>query len=195
MRRLCACECGTEMPLSYPSRAKFIKEHANFDFRAHDSGYRGYTEGELVTMTGAGGHVGVQLKQGFPRARTEAGQRKTQGGRWTYDPARWTEIICMTCKEKKTIYARALRHTKRGPFCSKKCENLEAPGCKAAVIQALKYHFKLATCEIAAIMKVRSQHVSAFTAVQPVVVSWFERKYQAEAIAAAQAILSARGEA
>lgn len=72
----------------------------------------------------------------------------------------------------------------------------EIPGAKAAIIQALRYHFKLSLPATAAIMGITPNDVSWACRREkfekkkyPRIIPWVRREYKMEAIKAAAAIL------
>lgn len=68
--------------------------------------------------------------------------------------------------------------------------SLEKKACRAAVIQALRFHFYMRPRDIAKLMKMPRQAVANMTVTpDTTVLQWYERRYQAEAIAAALKIL------
>jgi ABC-type Fe3+ transport system permease subunit len=68
----------------------------------------------------------------------------------------------------------------------------DTPACRAAVIQALRFHFHLRVKEIATVMQLPSQTISTLTGSNTTVFQWYERGYQQEAIAAARDLLYKR---
>lgn len=68
----------------------------------------------------------------------------------------------------------------------------ERPGCRAAVIQALRFHFHMQPAHIAKLLNVPRQTVTTVT-VSPdaTVLQWYERRHQDAAITAALKILEA----
>jgi hypothetical protein len=65
----------------------------------------------------------------------------------------------------------------------------EKVACRAAITQALRYHFHKRPKEIAKLMKMKRQNVSLLTNGDATVLQWYERRHQEEAIAAALKIL------
>jgi hypothetical protein len=66
----------------------------------------------------------------------------------------------------------------------------ERPACQAAIIQALRFHFRKRPKEIAALLNIKSQRVSMITNEGLTVLRWEDRQFKNEAIAAA-AVLAA----
>ena len=70
----------------------------------------------------------------------------------------------------------------------------ETPSCRTAIIQAMRYHYHLPVTHIARILSIPPQTVSSLTVgIDHHVLSWYERKHQAAAIASAGEILLDRG--
>ncbi len=65
----------------------------------------------------------------------------------------------------------------------------ERPACQAAIIQALRFHFRLRPKEIAQLLKIESQRVSMATGESLTILSWEAREYKNDAILAAQKLL------
>jgi hypothetical protein len=66
---------------------------------------------------------------------------------------------------------------------------IERPASRAAVCQALRHFFNLPTKQVAALVNVSSQYVSAVTNDSTTVVSWQERQRQQESIDVAWRLL------
>lgn len=65
----------------------------------------------------------------------------------------------------------------------------ERPACQAAIIQALRFHFRLRPKEIANKLDISRHIVSSVTTGSVTVLSWDEREFQDEAIEQAKKIV------
>lgn len=150
-----------------------------------DQGYYGYTEGELQIVSGADGTVGVQLRQG----RTARPKR-----RYGVNPDLNAYTHCQRkgCGRPITVWLGD--HARgRGKYCSLRCRYDETPACKTAILQAMRYELRMDRQAVAQAMQMSPDAVSGI--MYMATIPWFERRYQAEAIAAAQAILEGRNDA
>lgn len=133
----------------------------------NDSGYYGYTEGELVIVSGWDGTVGVQLEQG------QAKKRKNHGP--------WNN--------KHRRYERIPKHLHQQRNQLGQNEKYKKP-CITAVAQALRFEFGLKVMDIAKLLGIASQDVSRFTILESFRgIPWECRKHKAEAIEAARQLL------
>lgn len=67
----------------------------------------------------------------------------------------------------------------------------ERPACRAAIVQALRFEFQKSPKQIADLMGLASQTVSHWTGGNTTVLPWDRRRFQQEAIEAADKVLKA----
>lgn len=162
------------------------------DDRAYASGYYGYTEGEWQIGAGEDGTTGTYLVQRLKRRPTLPGARTRHGGRWSEDSARYSEVQCETCGQRRIVWTADLRRGQRVRFCSRKCRVTEVPACKTALMQAMRYHFGMRVKVIAQLLGVPSQAVSSATVSSSNIelLTWADRKFKTEAIEAARRVIN-----
>lgn len=72
---------------------------------------------------------------------------------------------------------------------------IERPGCQAAIVQALRFHFGLRPKDIAVLLNIQSQRVSMMTDGYSLsILCWKDRKFQSDAIEKAEVILKTKEE-